>query len=158
MDLYCESLDSYRIVTTNPHTKKICFVCTKMNPDLFGFTNLNPKCFQKIWFVDSVCSDNFQKIRRILTNPHKSLVHKHTINRSESVWILGFRFVNPCSEQKIHFRDSIWYAAFKNSSWGFDSVYSFQKIHFGDSIWKAKILKRLCSFQFVRIRPRIPQS
>ena len=138
-----------------PHLRRNCFclLFIGLTPDLLGIANPNPKCFQKIQFVDSVCSDNFKKvwwiqqiqwIRQILTNPHESVVHRCTINKPESVRILGFGFSNPNGDQKIYFgiQFGIWLS--KDSFWGFNSVYGFQKICFGDWIWKAKILKRFC--------------
>ncbi len=46
-------------VWMNPDTEKIRFVHTETKPDLFGFANPNPKCFQKIRLVDSVRTANF---------------------------------------------------------------------------------------------------
>ncbi len=62
---------------------------------------MNPLCFQKIRFVDSFCRlifkrfDLFSRIQWILTNPDESLVHRRTLNKPESIWILGFGFSNP---------------------------------------------------------------
>jgi hypothetical protein len=38
-------------------------------------------------------------------NPDEFLLHRRTLNKSKSIWILGFGFANPNSFQKIRFVD-----------------------------------------------------
>jgi hypothetical protein len=75
MDLFRESMDSYRIMTTNPDFKKIRFVPYKTNPgfvsyrgsqiltlkDSFRFVSHKSSQFSKICL--------FLQIQRIHTNP-----------------------------------------------------------------------------------------
>ncbi len=85
----------------------------------------------KIWFVDLFRRLIFKRfnlfswIQQILTNPDESLVHRRTLNKPESIQILGFGFVNPYCFQKIGFVDSFR---------GFILSYCVQKIRFVDSI------------------------
>jgi hypothetical protein len=78
MDSFRESMDSYRIVTTNPDSKKIRFVPYDTNPANPGFVSYRgsriPTLKDSFWIVSHE-SSQFSKIRlflriqRILTNP-----------------------------------------------------------------------------------------
>jgi hypothetical protein len=80
MDLFRESIDLYRIMITNPDSKKVWFMPYETNPgfvlyrgsqiltlkDSFQIVNHESSQFSKIHL--------FLRIQRILMNPNKSLV------------------------------------------------------------------------------------
>jgi hypothetical protein len=87
--------------------------------------------------------DLFSQIQRILTNPDESLVHRRTLNKPESLWILGFGFVNPYWFQKICFVDLFcilfWKIHFVDSFCGFVLWICFWKICLWIRFVKTKI-------------------
>ncbi len=98
-------------------------------------------------------SKRFDLFSQILTNPDESLVHRRTLNKPESLWILGFGFANPYWFQKIRFVDSFCRPFFKDSFHGFVLWIRFWKIRFVDSFrgfvsWKQKFqITRFVSFR-----------
>ncbi len=110
----------------------ICFVdwFSKMNPR----NKYTKRIFQK-WSTKQIQETNLLKpvFSRILTNPDKSLVHRRTLNKPESIRILGFGFANPYWFQKICFVDSFCRPFLKDSFRGLVSWIHFWKIHFVDS-------------------------
>jgi hypothetical protein len=100
---------------------------------------------------DLICGFNssfsFQKIQQILTNstnPHKSWVHWHTLDKL----ILNFWICKSVCSLKELFADSFRDLVFKRFICGFDLWCGFQKIQFGDSFGQQKSK----NIQFVRIR------
>ncbi len=151
-------MGSYRIVVTNPDSKKIRFVPYETNPDLFRIVDHESLMFSKDSFRRLIFKrfDLFTRIQQILTNPDESLVHRRTLNKPESIQILGFRFANPYWFQKICFVDSFRRSFLKDSFYGFVLWIRFWKIRFMDSFRESKNPKLLDSFCFGRIRIRIP--
>ncbi len=147
-------MDSFRIVITNPDSKKVRFVPYKTNLDSFCIVDHESLMFSK----DSFCRlifkrfDLFSRIQRILRNPDESLVHRRTLNKPESIGILGFGFANPYWFQKIHFVDSFRRPVFERFVSWIRCVDLFLK----DSFRENKNPKLLDSFCFGRIRIRIP--
>ncbi len=157
MDLFRESMDSLRIVVTNPDSKKIRFVSFRDWQIRIRFVSwiTNPSCFQKIRFVDSfrrliskdsTCFYESYESLRILSTIARNESLKIKIRESESLQIFKVQicksgFVNP------NLKD--WYR-------GFVSWIRFWKICFVDSFRANKNLKLLDSFWFVRIHIRIP--
>ena len=106
MDSFRESMDSYRIVTTNPDSKKIWFIPYDTNPANPGFV-----LFRGSWILTlkdsfrivSHESSQFLKIRlflRILSTIAQNESLKIEICESESLRILKLRirkseFANP---------------------------------------------------------------
>ena len=115
MDSFRESMDSFRIVVTNPDSKKIRFVSCHESW-LHRFANPDSRIRTlKIRIVDSFRDLNFQRfdlfsrIQRILTNPYESLRILSTIPRNESLQIQSGGFANPdlrIRTLKIRFVDS----------------------------------------------------
>ena len=171
-------MDSYRIVTTNPDSKKVRFVPYDMNPANPGFVSYRGSRILTLkdsfrFVIDEsgfvsyrgsqilhvfkrfVSQTDFQKIRlflrilRILTNPQ----YYRFTNPYES---FGFGFANPLVFKRfvswIRFVDSITNYPYRDQ----DSQKFFSNTRFVDSIRKTKNLKRFDSFRFVRIRIRIP--
>jgi hypothetical protein len=103
VDWFRESVDSFRIVVTNPDSKKIRFVSCHESW-LHRFANPDSQIRSlKIQIVDSFRDLNFQRfdlfsrIQRILTNPYESLVLYHETNPYESnsrIQTLKIRFVD----------------------------------------------------------------
>ncbi len=107
MDLFRESMDLYRIVTTNPDSKKVRFVAYDTNPGFVLYRGSQILTLKDLFQIVSHESSQFSRIRlflqiqRILTNPiaqNESL--KIEIRKSESLRILKFRtrksgFANP---------------------------------------------------------------
>ncbi len=90
------------------------------------------------------------------TNPEESLVHRRTLNKPESLQILGFGFANPYWFQKIHFVVLFLRPFLKDSFPGFVLWICFWKICLVASFRENKKSKLLDSFCFRRIRVRIP--
>ncbi len=155
MDSFRESMDSYRIVTTNPGF--VSYRGSRIQP----FSKDSFRRFvshygvQKIRFVDSFRDAIFQRFDesyesyessrilstidlRIHTNP---VLPDSRIPTVFKRFVSRIRFVLRCS---------------KDSFRGFVSWRNFQKIRFVDSFRKKKNLKRFDSFRFGRIRVRIP--
>ena len=76
--------------------------------------------------------DLFLQIKWILTNPDLSLVHRRTLNKHKSLWILGFGFSNPYWFQKIRFVDSFCRPFVKDSFFGFVSWICFVELFLKD--------------------------
>ncbi len=155
MDSFRESMDSYRIVTTNPG-----FVLYRGSriltwKDSFRIVDHESSYFQKIRFADLFRDAIFKRFDesdesyessqilstidlRIHTNPVLPDSRIQSIFKRFVSWI---RFVLWCS---------------KDSFRGFVSWRNFQKIRFVDSFRKKKKSKRFVSYRFVRIRIRIP--
>ncbi len=134
-------MDLFRIVIMNPDSKKVWFVPYKTNPDSFCIVDHKSLKFSK----DSFCRLIFKRfglfswIYRILTNPDKSLVHRRTLNKPESIRILGFGFANPYCFQKICFVDSLRPTVFKRFVSWIQFVGLFLKDLFcGFVLWKQK--------------------
>jgi hypothetical protein len=110
-------MDSYLFGDHKSWLFKVQFLPSKTICNVSWITNL--KCFQKIRFVDLYRRlifnrfNLFSRIQRILTNPHKSLVHRRTMNKSVSIQILCFRCTNLYPVQKICFMDSFCPTVFK---------------------------------------------
>ncbi len=82
----------------------------------------------------------FSRIQRILTSPDESLVHRRTLNKPESIRILGFRFANPYWFQKICFADLFRRPVFERFVSWIRFVDLFLKDSFcGFILWKQKI-------------------
>jgi len=137
-------MDLFRIVVTNPDSKKICFVSWLTNPT----SQIHESRFASPILKDSnrgfVSWPELPKIQPVFTNPmnpHESWWILSTIARNESLWIQAGGFANPDSRirtLKICIADSIRRAFFKRFvSWIL--------------IRKAKNPKLLDSFQFGRI-------
>ncbi len=124
MDSFCKSMDLYRIVVKNPDSKKIRFVSWLPNLTSSGSGFASPILkdsdswiqfgthFSKIRPVFTNPTNPYESVW-ILTNPYESLVYRRTLNKPESVWILGFGFTNPYCFQKIHFVDLFHPMVFK---------------------------------------------
>jgi hypothetical protein len=114
-------MDSFCFVVTNPDSKKIGFVPYETNPDLFRILDHKSLMFSKDSFRRLIFKrfDLFSRIQQILTNPDESLVHRRTLNKPESLQILGFGFANPYWFQKICFVDSFRKPCLKDSFCGF---------------------------------------
>ena len=155
MDSFCESMDSFRFVITNPDSKKVRFVSWSRILDSYRFVDHESSHFQKIRFADSFrdaifkrfdeSDESYESSRilstidlRIHTNPVLPDSRIQSIFKRFVSWI---RFVLRCS---------------KDSFRGFVSWRNFQKICFVDSFRKKKKSKRFVSYRFVRIRIRIP--
>jgi hypothetical protein len=82
-------------------------------------------------------------------NPNESLVHRRTLNKPESIPILGFGSVNPYGVQKICFVDSFCLTVFKRFVSWIRFVGLFSKDWF--SFHKIKNSKLLDLFCFGRI-------
>jgi hypothetical protein len=119
MDLFCKSMDLYRIVTTNLESKKVWSVPYKTNPGFVSYCGSRIRTWKDLFWVVYHKSSQFSKDLTCFhesTNSQESLVHRRTMN-SESIQILCFGFANPYPVQKIRF------------------VYCVLKICFVDSIW-----------------------
>jgi hypothetical protein len=126
MDSFCESMDSYRIVTTNPDFKKIRFVSWITNPDLkdlFPIISHESSQFSKI--------RPFLRIQWILTNPKYYGTKRILKNRDSQIRILTNPEVSDLRIQTL-------------------------KIRIMDSFCENKNLKLLDSFRFVKICIPIP--
>ena len=155
MDSFRKSMDSYRIVTTNPGF--VSYRGSRIQPfskDSFrGFVSW--RNFQKIRFADlfrdaifkrfDESDESYESSRilstidlRIHTNPVLPDSRIPTVFKRFVSWI---RFVLRCS---------------KDSFCGFVLWRNFQKICFVDSFRKKKKSKRFVSYRFGRIRIRIP--
>ena len=150
MDSFRESMDSFRIVVTNPDSKKICFVSWLTNPDLFRIVDHESFMFSKDSFrgfsKDSTCFHESYESLQILSTIARNESLKIKISESESlrilkIWICESRFVTP---------------NLKDLYRGFVSWIRFWKIRFVDLFRANKNLKLLDLFRFVRIRIRIP--
>ena len=145
MDSFCESMDLFRIVVTNPDSKKIRFVLWLMNPDSFcGFVSWIR--FVDWFSKDSTCFHESYESLRILSTIARNESFKIKIRESESlrilkIWIRKSGFVTPNLQDSYR---------------GFISWIRFWKIRFVDSFHANKNLKLLDSFRFVRIRIQIP--
>ena len=112
MDSFRESMDLYRIVTTNPDFKKVRFVPYETNPGFVSYRGSGIRTWKDSFCIVHTNPANFQKIRPVFTNPtnpHESsqiLVHRRTLNKYESIQILCFGFANPHGIQKICIVDS----------------------------------------------------
>ncbi len=150
-------MDSFRIVVTNPDSKKIRFVPYETNPDSFCIVDLESLMFSKD-FVDSFCRlifkrfDLFSRIQWVLTHPDESLVHRRTLNKPESIRILGFGFANPYWFQKIRFVDSFLKDLFR----GFVSWKQKSQITRFVSFWKDSYTNPASLHIYLRlVRPTI---
>ena len=146
MDSFGESMDSFRIVVTNPDSKKIRFVSWLTNPDLFRIVDHKSFMFSKDsfrgfcfvdWFSkDSTCFyESYESLRILSTIAQKESL-KIKIPESESLQIFKVRiresgFVNP--NPKDSYRGFVWWIRF----W---------KIRFVDSFRTNKNLKLLDSY------------
>ncbi len=101
--------------------------------------------------------DLFSRIQQILMNPDTSLVHRRTMNRTNSYKSSGFRFANLHGFQKIRFVDSTWSMALKRFVSWILTGYLFSKDLFCGFNFKAKNLKMLNLYQFVGTHVQIPQ-
>jgi hypothetical protein len=143
MDSFCKSMDLYRIVTTNPDSKRVRFVPYDMNPGFISYCGSRIRTWKDLYCIVHTNPANFQKIRFvftnpmnphesswILTNPHKSsqiLVHRCILNKYEPIWILCFWFANPYGIQKICIVDSLRRPVFIRFVLWIRFVYLFSK-------------------------------
>jgi hypothetical protein len=160
VDWFRQSMDSFRIVVTNPDSKKIHFVSWLTNLDSFRIVGHESFMFSKDsfcefvswirfvdWFSkDSTCFYESYESLRILSTIAGNESLKIKIRESESlrilkIWIRESGFVTPNLRDSYH---------------GFVSWICFWKIRFVDSFRTNQNLKLLDSFRFVRIRIRIP--
>jgi hypothetical protein len=115
--------------------------------------NVFKRIFLLIWFIDWFSKDS--------TSFHKYLVHRRTMNNSESIQILCFGFANPYPVQKIRFVDSFCLLCSKDLFCGFDLDTCFQITCFVYSFrnfFKFFFLKFLYLYWFGRIHIWILQS
>jgi hypothetical protein len=155
VDSFCESMDLFCFVITNPDSKKVRFVLWSRILDSYRIVDHKSSHFQKICFADSFRDTIFKRFDesdksyessqilstidlRIHTNPVLPDSRIPTVFKRFVSWI---RFVLRCS---------------KDSFRGFVSWRNVQKIRFVDSICKTKNLKRFDLFRFGRIRIQIP--
>ncbi len=146
MDSFCESMNSYHIVTTNPGFVSYRGSQILTWKDTFRIVDHESSHFQKIGFADSFRDAIFKRFDesnessrilstidiRIHTNPVLPDSRIPTVFKRFVLWI---RFVPQCS---------------KDSFCGFVSWRNFQKIRFVDSFRDA-IFKRFVSWmRFVR--------
>ncbi len=106
MDSFCESMDSFRFVITNPDSKKTRFVPYETNPGFVSYRGSQILTLKdSFWYVSHEASQ-FSKIRlflrilRILSTMARNESLKIEIRESESLRILKIRiresgFVNP---------------------------------------------------------------
>ncbi len=77
MDLYRESMDSYRIVTTNPDFKKVCFVPYEMNPGFVSYRGSQILTLKDSFRIVSHENQSIFEDSPVFTNPtnpYESLV------------------------------------------------------------------------------------
>ncbi len=119
------------------------------------FTNPDLRVLSlKIRFVDSFHRlifkrfDLFSRIQQILMNLDKSFLHRRTLNKPKSIWILGFGFTNQYCFQKICFMDSFCRPFFERYVLWIRFVDLFSKDLFcGFVLWKQKYqITRFVSF------------
>ncbi len=100
---FCESMDSYRIVTTNPDSKKVRFVPYDTNPANPGFISYRGSqilTFKDLFRIVSHESSQFSKIRlflriqRILRNPQYYSTKQILKNRDLRIRTLKIRIVD----------------------------------------------------------------
>ncbi len=152
MDSFRESMDSFRIVVTNPDSKKIRFVSWLTNPDSFCIVL---HVFKR--FVLWICFvDWFSKDLTCFYESYESLQILSTIAQNQSLKI------KICESKTLRiFKVRIPKSGFVNTNpkdlyRGFVSWIRFWKICFVDLFRANKNLKLLDLFRFVRIRIRIP--
>ena len=132
MDKFCKSMDSYRIVVTNPDSKKIRFVLWLTNPSSQIRESRFASPILKDWNHGFISWPELLKIRLVFTNPtnpHESWRILSTIARNESLRIHAGGFANPDSRirtLRIRFVDSFRRHVFER----FVSWIRFWKIRF----------------------------
>jgi hypothetical protein len=132
VDLSLECMDSYRMVVTNPDSKKVRIRIWFL---LSWITNPDLKIHFDWWIMNPA---NFHKIRPVFTNPTTGQIHYEP---------LGFEFANLYPVQKVRFI-LLCSRVFLVSS---------QITRFMD-LSREKIPKMLDSNRFGRIRPQVPQA
>ena len=106
MDSFRESMDLYRIVITNPDSKKVRFVPYDMNPGFASYRGSRILTLKDLFRIVSHESSQFSKIRpflriqRILSTIARNESLKIEIRESESLRILKLQiresgFANP---------------------------------------------------------------
>ena len=133
MDSFCESMDSFRIVVTNPDSKKIRFVSCHESW-LHRFANPNLKDSNRGF----VSWPELPKIRPVFTNPtnpHESLRILSTIPRNESLRIHAGGFANLWSQDSWHdtkriFLESGFVTTIRNESMDSQNESTFLRISY----------------------------
>jgi hypothetical protein len=103
MDSFCESMDSFCFVITNPDSKKVRFVPYKMNPGFVSYRGSRILTLKDAFQILSHESSQFSKIclflriQRILSTIARNESLKIEIRESESYESLSFGFANPDS-------------------------------------------------------------